>query len=106
MLYYNSVGTVEEEIIRRAQEKRKVDMKVIQAGMFNNKSTASERKEFLESVMRQGTQLIGRDVPDNEELNRFGEQLLILRFSVFKEINNKHPFVAFVVMISFQTGSQ
>ncbi len=31
-----------------------MDEKVIQAGMFNNRSTGSERRELLQSILRAG----------------------------------------------------
>jgi len=34
-----SVGSIEEEILERAKQKRGIDAKVIQAGLFNNTST-------------------------------------------------------------------
>lgn len=45
-----SVNTIEEDIQIRADQKRKVDQMVIQAGKFNQKSTAEERKMGLESI--------------------------------------------------------
>lgn len=38
-------GTIEEAILERASEKRDLDAKVIQAGMFNDKSTYTERQK-------------------------------------------------------------
>ena len=41
--------SVEEHILARAREKLEIDKKVIQGGRFDNKSSASEREEFLVS---------------------------------------------------------
>ena len=65
-----SVGSIEEEIINRAREKRNIDSKVIQAGMFNNQSTIVERKEMLERIIKKGVDALGGDIPSAEEVNR------------------------------------
>ena len=39
--------SIEEAILARAREKLSMDGKVIQAGKFDNKSTAQEREEML-----------------------------------------------------------
>jgi ATP-dependent helicase STH1/SNF2 len=39
--------SVEEDILERANEKLDVDNKIIQAGMFNNSSSQSERRDYL-----------------------------------------------------------
>jgi SNF2 family DNA or RNA helicase len=36
-----SVGSIEEEILERARSKMGIDAKVIQAGLFNQSSTAA-----------------------------------------------------------------
>jgi hypothetical protein len=65
-----SVGSIEEEILERAKQKRGIDAKVIQAGLFNNTSTAQDRREMLEEIMRRGTNSLGTDVPSEREINR------------------------------------
>ncbi|EIM23270.1 hypothetical protein E3Q22_00227 [Wallemia mellicola] len=45
--------SVEEQILARAQYKLEIDGKVIQAGKFDNKSTAEEREDFLRSILEQ-----------------------------------------------------
>ena len=42
-----SAGTIEEDILDRARQKRDIDAKVIQAGMFNDRSTHGERQQVL-----------------------------------------------------------
>ena len=48
-----TVGTVEERILAAARYKLNVDEKVIQAGMFDQKSTTKERQEFLWAILAQ-----------------------------------------------------
>lgn len=65
-----SVGSVEEVILERAKQKMGIDAKVIQAGLFNTTSTAQDRREMLEEIMRKGTSALGTDVPSEREINR------------------------------------
>ena len=48
-----TVGTVEEKIQAAARYKLNVDEKVIQAGMFDQKSTGRERQVFLAQILQQ-----------------------------------------------------
>merc|ERR1712165_676772 len=57
-----TVNSVEERILAAAKYKLNMDEKVIQAGMFNNRSTGSERRELLQSILR-------ADDQDEEEEN-------------------------------------
>ncbi|PIA12582.1 hypothetical protein COEREDRAFT_100025 [Coemansia reversa NRRL 1564] len=45
-------GTVEENILARAEFKRDLDGKVIQAGKFDNKTTPEEREQILRSLLK------------------------------------------------------
>jgi ATP-dependent helicase STH1/SNF2 len=54
--------TVEEVILERASQKLEIDGKVIQAGKFDNKSTAEEQEAFLK-------QLLGNEGRKNAEEN-------------------------------------
>ncbi|XP_027164831.1 probable ATP-dependent DNA helicase CHR12 [Coffea eugenioides] len=65
-----SVGSIEEVILERAKQKMGIDAKVIQAGLFNTTSTAQDRREMLEEIMRKGTSSLGADVPSEREINR------------------------------------
>ncbi|XP_020113929.1 probable ATP-dependent DNA helicase CHR12 [Ananas comosus] len=65
-----SVGSIEEEILDRAKQKMGIDAKVIQAGLFNTTSTAQDRRELLQEIMRRGTSALGADVPSEREINR------------------------------------
>lgn len=46
-----SVNTVEERILAAARYKLNMDEKVIQAGMFDQKSTGSDRRQFLQQIL-------------------------------------------------------
>lgn len=52
MLRLMTINSVEERILAAAKYKLNMDSKVIQAGMFNNRSTGSERRELLQSILR------------------------------------------------------
>eukprot|EP00850_Spirogloea_muscicola_P014529 SM000105S13874 [mRNA] locus=s105:267209:273460:+ [translate_table: standard] len=64
------VGSIEEEILLKAKSKMGIDAKVIQAGLFNTTSTAQERREMLEEIMRRGIDDLGSDIPSEREINR------------------------------------
>ena len=51
-----TVNSVEEQILAAARYKLNVDEKVIQAGMFDQKSTGRERQAFLSSILEQETE--------------------------------------------------
>ena len=82
---------MEEKILAAARFKLNVDEKVIQAGMFDQKSTGSERKAFLEALLEEeaNDDEEEEEVPDDELLNdmiaRNEEELEI--FSVRKLLN-------------------
>lgn len=65
-----SVGTIEEDIMERAKQKKGIDAKVIQAGLFNTTATGEDRKAMLQEIMRRGTSSLGTDVPSEREINR------------------------------------
>ena len=48
-----TVKSVEEQILAAARYKLNVDEKVIQAGMFDQKSTGQERQVFLRTIIEQ-----------------------------------------------------
>ncbi|KAK9834176.1 hypothetical protein WJX81_005712 [Elliptochloris bilobata] len=64
-----SAGTVEEDILDRARQKRDIDAKVIQAGMFNDRSTHGERQQVLQVLLARGAASLGRGVHTPAELN-------------------------------------
>ncbi|RWS06402.1 Transcription activator BRG1-like protein [Dinothrombium tinctorium] len=68
-----TVNSVEERILAAAKYKLNLDEKVIQAGMFNQKSTGSERRDFLQAILE--TEEVDEDedeneVPDDEAINQ------------------------------------
>jgi SWI/SNF-related matrix-associated actin-dependent regulator of chromatin subfamily A protein 2/4 len=68
-----TVNSVEEKILAAARYKLNVDEKVIQAGMFNNKSTGNERRQFLQQILLQETEEDEEEedeVPDDEVINQ------------------------------------
>lgn len=66
-----TVNSVEERILAAARYKLNMDEKVIQAGMFDQKSTGSERQQFLQSILTQdeGDDEEENEVPDDEMIN-------------------------------------
>ncbi|KAI0981627.1 hypothetical protein GJ496_011060, partial [Pomphorhynchus laevis] len=72
VLRLTTVNTVEEKILAAARYKLNVDEKVIQAGMFDAKSTSSERKQFLQSIIMQENDEVKEEdeVPDDETINQ------------------------------------
>lgn len=66
-----TVNSVEERILAAARYKLNMDEKVIQAGMFDQKSTGSERQQFLQSILHQddAEEEEENEVPDDEMIN-------------------------------------
>uniref|UniRef100_T1GGP4 ATP-dependent helicase brm n=1 Tax=Megaselia scalaris TaxID=36166 RepID=T1GGP4_MEGSC len=83
-----TVNSVEERILAAARYKLNMDEKVIQAGMFDQKSTGSERQQFLQSILHQDgdDEEEENEVPDDEVVNmmiaRSDEEL-----EIFKKID-------------------
>merc|ERR1712001_294257 len=67
-----TVNSVEERILAAAKYKLNMDEKVIQAGMFNNRSTGSERRELLQSILRADDENDEDEdeAPDDEVVNQ------------------------------------
>ncbi|XP_059405257.1 probable global transcription activator SNF2L2 [Carassius carassius] len=64
-----TVNSVEEKILAAAKCKLNVDQKVIQAGMFDQKSSSHERRAFLQAILEHEEQNEEEDeVPDDETL--------------------------------------
>ncbi|XP_053600884.1 ATP-dependent helicase brm [Plodia interpunctella] len=82
-----TVNSVEERILAAARYKLNMDEKVIQAGMFDQKSTGSERQQFLQSILHQDgdDEEEENEVPDddliNEMIARSEEELEIFKQS-------------------------
>uniref|UniRef100_A0A4W6FJ16 SWI/SNF related BAF chromatin remodeling complex subunit ATPase 2 n=1 Tax=Lates calcarifer TaxID=8187 RepID=A0A4W6FJ16_LATCA len=78
-----TVNSVEEKILAAAKYKLNVDQKVIQAGMFDQKSSSHERRAFLQAILEHEEQNEVKsesvscveleeedEVPDDETLNQ------------------------------------
>ncbi|KAJ4436030.1 hypothetical protein ANN_18657 [Periplaneta americana] len=67
-----TVNSVEERILAAARYKLNMDEKVIQAGMFDQKSTGSERQQFLQSILHQdeAEEEEENEVPEDDTVNR------------------------------------
>ncbi|CAG0885583.1 unnamed protein product [Darwinula stevensoni] len=67
-----TVNSVEERILAAARYKLNMDEKVIQAGMFDQKSTGWERRMFLQTILHQdeGEEEEETEVPDDETVNQ------------------------------------
>ncbi|KAL3241151.1 RSC chromatin remodeling complex ATPase subunit STH1 [Nakaseomyces bracarensis] len=61
-----TTDSVEEMILERAMQKLDIDGKVIQAGKFDNKSTAEEQEEFLRRLLENES---NKDEDDKAELD-------------------------------------
>uniref|UniRef100_H2ZUB2 SWI/SNF related BAF chromatin remodeling complex subunit ATPase 2 n=1 Tax=Latimeria chalumnae TaxID=7897 RepID=H2ZUB2_LATCH len=67
-----TVNSVEEKILAAAKYKLNVDQKVIQAGMFDQKSSGHERRAFLQAILEheEENEQEEDEVPDDETLNQ------------------------------------
>lgn len=67
-----TIQSVEEQILAAARYKLNVDSKVIQAGMFDQKSTGKERQQFLQAILQRETEMEEDEdeVPDDETINQ------------------------------------
>ncbi|KAG5360806.1 Nuclear protein STH1/NPS1 [Yarrowia sp. B02] len=61
--------SVEEVILQRAHAKLEIDGKVIQAGKFDNKSTAEEQEAFLRGLLEQEESKRGSREAEDEDLD-------------------------------------
>ncbi|CAG0887655.1 unnamed protein product [Cyprideis torosa] len=66
-----TVNSVEERILAAAKYKLNMDEKVIQAGMFDQKSTGWERKQLLQNILSHEVDEDEEEneVPDDEQVN-------------------------------------
>lgn len=62
-----TVNSVEEKILAAAKYKLNVDQKVIQAGMFDQKSSSHERRAFLQAILEHEEQNEVRKQETNKE---------------------------------------
>jgi len=65
-------GGIEEKILSKAAFKQNLDEILIQAGMYNERSTETERREKLEDVLKKKKNENDDDdeIPDDEYLNQ------------------------------------
>lgn len=79
---------IEEGILTRASYKKDLDNKIIEAGMFNNKTTDVERQKKLEDLIKADAEESDdeNEVPDDDQLNE-----MIARsedeFNMFQELD-------------------
>ncbi|KAG5519873.1 hypothetical protein PMAC_000150 [Pneumocystis sp. 'macacae'] len=85
--------SVEENILARAQYKLDIDGKVIQAGKFDNKSTAEEREAFLRSLLETENDDNADGAEENEAFDDDELSEIIARndeeLSIFREMDEK-----------------
>ncbi|QSL66664.1 hypothetical protein MERGE_001048 [Pneumocystis wakefieldiae] len=85
--------SVEENILARAQYKLDIDGKVIQAGKFDNKSTAEEREAFLRSLLETENDENADGGEENETFDDDELNEIIARddveLSIFREMDEK-----------------
>eukprot|EP01132_Coremiostelium_polycephalum_P012399 gene12399-15145_t len=66
-----TANSVEEKILARANFKKELDKKIIQAGQFNNKSSRHDRKKMLEDLMGQDetADMERQGIPNDQQIN-------------------------------------
>lgn len=90
-----TVNSVEERILAAARYKLNVDEKVIQAGMFDNKSTGNQRRQFLQKILRKTAKgdeeedLVPNDEMINQMIARSTEEYNIFNVSRFVRIRRE-----------------
>lgn len=67
-----TVNSVEEKILSAAKYKLDLNEKIIKAGMFDNKSTGQERRQFLQSILAvtDDDNENENEIPDDETINQ------------------------------------
>lgn len=72
VLRFVTVNSVEEKILAAAKYKLGLNEKIIKAGMFDNKSTGHQRREFLQSILSATDDCDENEneIPDNETINQ------------------------------------
>lgn len=66
-----TVNSVEEKILAAAKYKLDLNEKIIKAGMFDNKSTGQERRQFLQAILSttEDDDENENEIPDDENIN-------------------------------------
>lgn len=67
-----TVNSVEEKILAAAKYKLDLNEKIIRAGMFDNKSTGQERRQFLQAILSttDNDDENENEIPDDETINQ------------------------------------
>lgn len=67
-----TVNSVEEKILAAAKYKLDLNEKIIKAGMFDNKSTGQERRQFLQAILSttEDDDENEYEIPDDETINQ------------------------------------
>ncbi|AAS53055.1 AER375Cp [Eremothecium gossypii ATCC 10895] len=81
-----TTDSVEEVILERAMQKLDIDGKVIQAGKFDNKSTAEEQEAFLRRLLESES---NKDDDDQAELDDVELNEILARNEAEKELFDK-----------------
>ncbi|XP_066256953.1 ATP-dependent helicase brm-like isoform X2 [Euwallacea similis] len=83
-----TVNSVEERILAAARYKLNMDEKVIQAGMFDQKSTGTERQQFLQTILHQDgdDEEEENEVPDDETVNQMVARS-VEEFELFQKLD-------------------
>jgi hypothetical protein len=77
------VNSVEEQVRASAEHKLGVANQSITAGFFDNNTSAEDRKEYLESLLRESKKEEDAPVLDDDALNDLIARRLILFCIVF-----------------------
>lgn len=95
MLRLCTVNSVEEKILAAAKYKLNVDQKVIQAGMFDQKSSSHERKAFLQAILeheeQDEVQTLIYDTQFQSPVNRLFSVVFLIGFLLFLRRKMKYP---------------
>jgi ATP-dependent helicase STH1/SNF2 len=67
-----TIGSVEENILARANYKLDIDQKIIEAGMFHKDATQADRQQFLMSLLKKTKEDDEEQdfVPSDEQINQ------------------------------------
>lgn len=101
---------IEEGILTRASYKKNLDNKIIEAGMFNNKTTEQERQKKLEDLIKADADEESDDeneVPDDDQLNEMlsrSDDEFIMFTEMDKERYNKEGKEAIMDEIKKRQG--
>lgn len=99
------MNSVEEKILAAAKYKLNVDQKVIQAGMFDQKSSSHERRAFLQAILEHEEENEVRKleiITDRE----FQEILTLLLYIIYQDFHNSRNYkFHYHFLLSTQRGN-